>query len=356
MIEIHPPFRDLIPPLPADELQALEADIAVHGCIDPLIVWRGKLADGHNRLGICERLGKPYRVEDLSSSSLLPDEASVMRWIIDHQLARRNLTPFQASYLRGKRYVISLAASEVEGQSGPEPDVSPTPAPARPRERVRDLVAREHGVGGRTVQRDADYARDVDAIADAAGLEARNAILRGDVRMTRKAIHLVAERRPSTIDDLRAAVRELRVSRHTERRAPAAAASAPFSTREIRSLVFQGEGEARRVVAAKLSCGHTVPFHPRKGSATRTKTMPCSRCGAGSRPAWERQRRRAVMEQRVRSAIADPQRLGRIVDLVEGAIDVLTIAPRTEEQTEIWSRIEFAIYAARVIDAPPGVV
>lgn len=351
MIEIHPPFRDLIPPLPADELQALEADIIAHGCIDPLIVWRGKLIDGHNRWGICTARGLAYQVRDLSESSLLPDEGSVMRWIIDHQLARRNLTQFQASYLRGKRYLVVVARADTAGQSGPRSQSGTYVRPDGGAGRARDEVAAQHGVGGRTVQRDADYARDVDAIAESAGLDARNAILRGEVRVTRKAIHLVAERRPESIEVLRAAVLELRGTKQPKQRT-AEPSVAPYSTREIRELVLAGDG--RTVVGAKLSCGHTVPFHPRKGSATRTKTMPCSRCGAGSRPAWERQRRRAVMEQRVRSAIADPQRLARIVDLVEGAIDVLTIAPRTQEQTEIWARVERAIYAARVLDAPPG--
>ena len=36
----------------------------------------------------------------------LPDKQAALQWVLDWQLARRNLTPDAASYLRGKRYEL----------------------------------------------------------------------------------------------------------------------------------------------------------------------------------------------------------------------------------------------------------
>jgi hypothetical protein len=53
-------FAALIAPLSSDEYQQLEANLIAHGCRDALVVWRGLLLDGHNRLQICNRHGIAY--------------------------------------------------------------------------------------------------------------------------------------------------------------------------------------------------------------------------------------------------------------------------------------------------------
>ena len=68
------------------------------------MVWQEEqiLLDGHNRYAICEQHGVPYHLVEVS----LPDLDAAQSWIIDHQDGRRNLTPNQLSYLRGKKYEI----------------------------------------------------------------------------------------------------------------------------------------------------------------------------------------------------------------------------------------------------------
>ncbi len=94
-ITIDPEFKSLIAPLRPDELAQLEANIAEHGCRDSLVLWHGLLIDGHNRLDICERLGKPYKTVELALAS----REHVLLWIEENQWGRRNLTDDQRTVI-----------------------------------------------------------------------------------------------------------------------------------------------------------------------------------------------------------------------------------------------------------------
>src|ERR1039457_3114820 len=84
-------FRSLIPPLSGEEYHQLEANLIAHGCRDALVVWRGLLLDGHNRLAICNRHGIAYDTTELD----LPDREDAKLWIEENQIGRRNLTTDQ---------------------------------------------------------------------------------------------------------------------------------------------------------------------------------------------------------------------------------------------------------------------
>jgi hypothetical protein len=114
-ITIHPELRSLIPALTPEEFAQLEINIVADGCHDPLIVWQEEqtLLDGHNRYEICEQHGLDYRIQAVS----LPDLDVAKAWIIANQLGRRNLTPEQISYFRGKQY-------EMQKRQGKRTDVT----------------------------------------------------------------------------------------------------------------------------------------------------------------------------------------------------------------------------------------
>ncbi len=99
---IEEEFRDLIPPLTAEEREGLEADILRDGCLTPLLVWRGEsgdvLLDGHNRREICAAHDFPYETEPVPGIESRDD---AKRWIIDHQRHRRNLNEAQRAMLAG---------------------------------------------------------------------------------------------------------------------------------------------------------------------------------------------------------------------------------------------------------------
>ena len=93
--QIDPEFQSQIPPLSTEERDQLKANIAAEGCRDALVLWNGKLLDGHNRLEICEEIGKPYKTVSIK----LADRDAALEWIIRNQFGRRNLTTFARAEL-----------------------------------------------------------------------------------------------------------------------------------------------------------------------------------------------------------------------------------------------------------------
>lgn len=109
-------LKDLIPPLLESEYLALKDNLQKHGCKDPLKIWQTTnsvlnrsedsdetvyvLIDGHNRYQLCNELQIPFNIQVDNFESF----KEVRDFMIDFQLSRRNITPQQASYLRGLRY------------------------------------------------------------------------------------------------------------------------------------------------------------------------------------------------------------------------------------------------------------
>jgi len=100
-LKIDQDFKELIPPLSADELLNLEQSILAEGCRDAIQTWNGFIVDGHNRYSICSRLNLPFKVEEKEFSS----RNDVCIWMIQNQFARRNLS----NYVRG---VLGLRLEE----------------------------------------------------------------------------------------------------------------------------------------------------------------------------------------------------------------------------------------------------
>ena len=169
-VVIDPEFASLIHAPSADELRGLEADIVARGCLDAIKTWNGLIVDGHNRFEICERLGKPYRVEALSFGTR--DEAKA--WMIAHQLGRRNLPENVIAYYRGQYKALLQDIAKATGLAGQARSLVgqnvqmvqgrgisfPISAP---------LVAIDT-VSVRTMRNSAEYARAVDEVAKATGV------------------------------------------------------------------------------------------------------------------------------------------------------------------------------------------
>jgi hypothetical protein len=196
--QIDREFAALCGMLTEYELAALRASIVEHGCRDPLVIWREKdvLLDGHNRIAICRELGLDFDTAEYS----FPDRDAARNWIIDNALARRSLTREQRDYLIGKRYFAEkrpqggTGANQHTEQSGQSDHLSKTDA----------RLATDAAISPRTVRRAAEYARAVDALAASAGRKARDAVLSGQIKLTRSQVARAAEQGVKTLDDLRA--------------------------------------------------------------------------------------------------------------------------------------------------------
>ncbi len=79
----------MIPPLESEERERLEQTILKEGCRDPLVIWKDHniLIDGHNRYFICTKQNIPFLTVEIE----LEDRNAVINWMINNQLARRNL-------------------------------------------------------------------------------------------------------------------------------------------------------------------------------------------------------------------------------------------------------------------------
>lgn len=94
-LTIDPELRDLIPPLSEEEHRLLEDSILRSGCDTPLIVWNGTIVDGHNRYEICRKHGIPFTYEERP----FENKEEAIFWMLEHQLARRNLNSYQRGEL-----------------------------------------------------------------------------------------------------------------------------------------------------------------------------------------------------------------------------------------------------------------
>lgn len=86
-----------MPPLTAQEYKSLERSLRREGCRDAIVVEKGTNAilDGEHRYGICQRYGIPFEVVEKD----FPNKTAAKIWMVDNQLARRNLTPYARSVL-----------------------------------------------------------------------------------------------------------------------------------------------------------------------------------------------------------------------------------------------------------------
>lgn len=158
-IVIDPEFRDLIPPLSDIERIQLEDNLSREGCRDPLVVWYQDdetpiLLDGHNRFEICERNG----IEFALTEQVLEDRRSAIDWICRNQLGRRNLSPVDASELRGRMYNGRKKTKGGDRKSKDQNDPLI--------ESTAEIVAKETGVSAPTIKRDGKYAEAVEAVSE----------------------------------------------------------------------------------------------------------------------------------------------------------------------------------------------
>jgi len=91
VLKIDTELRDLLPALTEEEFRKLEERILKDGCLIPLFIWNGYIADGHNRYNICQKYGVPFQTQEL----IYETKSEVMHWMIDGQLGRRNLSKIQ---------------------------------------------------------------------------------------------------------------------------------------------------------------------------------------------------------------------------------------------------------------------
>lgn len=135
-LKIDEEFRTLMPRLSVDEYSRLKRAIIEDGCRDSIIIWGDIIVDGMHRYLICQEISEQYTVTRLD----FPDRDAAKAWIIDNQLARRNLTTWQKGELASHK--LDQLREKTE------------PCPPADKEKKRDVygeAARVAGVSRDTV-------------------------------------------------------------------------------------------------------------------------------------------------------------------------------------------------------------
>ena len=132
-LEINKKFRELIPPLDKDELDRLEKSIIEEGCRDPLIISDGEIIDGHNRYDICTKHNRPFKTKEKK----FKDDNEKIIWIINNQLARRNISRYDRTRLALKQEDIFEKQAKEQQKRKP---VFVSPILAKQKSRQKKLV------------------------------------------------------------------------------------------------------------------------------------------------------------------------------------------------------------------------
>lgn len=150
MIRINDEFKKLIPPLTAEEYAGLEKSILEEGCRDALVLWGNVLIDGHNRYEICTKHGIPFETVKKEFDSR--DDAIL--WMLNNQLARRNLNDFQHAEIVHKcEDVVKAKAKERQRTStgGTNPQLMEK-FPEAEKSTSRDELGKMAGISGKTYE------------------------------------------------------------------------------------------------------------------------------------------------------------------------------------------------------------
>lgn len=212
-LSVDPEFQSKIPPLTAEERSQLEANILEEGrLLNPLIVWKGIIVDGHNRFEI---LKEHPEIEYTVLEKEFAGREEAIVWICKNQLGRRNLTPEQRRYLVGKQYEAEkLAHGGSRKMEGDQPSCHGDNLVSQPK--TCERIAQENGVNWRSVIRSEKFAQNVDA-AEAAVPGTREKILSGKVKPTAAELASVSRAAPEERPGLVAEICKPRQEKRTAR-------------------------------------------------------------------------------------------------------------------------------------------
>ena len=187
-LKIEREFQEKIPPLTEAEFEQLRENILNDGEVyEPIAVWNGIIVDGHNRWKIItEHPEIPYRIKEMPFA----DKWEAFEWMYKKQLGRRNLTEEQKTALVGK---MALARMQRHGGDRKSESFSSGQNGAlKNKDRTRDIIAKELGIGARSVDRAVQFAKGVDALREVSP-EAADKVLGGKTNLSKQDVSKIAK-------------------------------------------------------------------------------------------------------------------------------------------------------------------
>lgn len=176
-------FKNLLPPQTEEARALLKESLRKEGCRDAIVVWKKDgervVIEGHNRLEICKEENILYKIHEVE----LADEEAAYNWIIKNQLGRRNLTPEEIGYLRGRRY-------NTEKQSHGGDRKSEESSGKECHSKTDERLAEEYEVAAKTIRNDGAFAAALDTLVENCGEKVKEDVLRDRKIPRNKVIEL----------------------------------------------------------------------------------------------------------------------------------------------------------------------
>lgn len=200
-LKIDPEFRGLIRPLTTAEREQLEANLLADGCLDAIITWEGIIVDGHNRYEICTEHDIPFDIIEKEFDC----RESVIAWICNHQLGRRNLSEATRKYLIGIQYDAEKISRGLRNKMGvnqygrldPESETEIEKSKHK-RHLTAERIARENNISPATVQKYSLYSKALDRLKRKVP-EIFPKILSGEYKVSHENVVELAELSPQEI-------------------------------------------------------------------------------------------------------------------------------------------------------------
>lgn len=193
-IDINLEFEKLIPPLAEDEFKQLEKNILNEGWRknESIVLWNNTIIDGHNRYHICQKHGIKFNTTQMT----FKDKKEVIVWIIDNQLGKRNLLPYDRVRLNLKKEEILKPIAKENQISG-----KPLANVGKRSINVREILAKSSKVSHGTI----DKVKFIESKADE---ETKKKLSEGEETINKVYINLKKkEQREKVIKDSKEALK-----------------------------------------------------------------------------------------------------------------------------------------------------
>jgi ParB-like chromosome segregation protein Spo0J len=134
------PAAELFDMLPPNEIEKLGRSMQIDGQLHPVLVWRGLIIDGRNRVAACDRVGIKPKIKELPDGTC---ENDIVRMIIAANLHRRHIDP---------KRIPAIAAELATMMVGDNQHSKEGPQNCGPSKATVSEVSERLGVAPRTVE------------------------------------------------------------------------------------------------------------------------------------------------------------------------------------------------------------
>jgi len=195
-MKIDSTLKNYIPKISDEEYAQLEKNLLENGCREPLVTWNNILLDGHNRYKICTKHDLKFKTVTVK----LANKNAAFAWMIRNQFGRRNIS----LYDRGCLALLLKPLVEKEAAARMKSGKKADPKDNCPEGQARDIVAKEAGMSGKTLER-IEYIENNAPQEIKAALKARDITINKSYTATRRYVQekenqKKVKRKPRRID------------------------------------------------------------------------------------------------------------------------------------------------------------